>query len=75
MHDWKLTRVRSDCFSNKSAITRPGSSGSRIPARNFAFKSAVSAKMRLISLVVKSATFSRCRMARLFSLWGQQPTL
>ncbi len=27
----KLTRVRSDGFSNNSAITRPGSSGSRSP--------------------------------------------
>ena len=34
----KLTRVRSEGFSNSRAITRPGSSGSRSPFSNFCFQ-------------------------------------
>ena len=58
----KLTRVRSDCFSNSRAITRPGSSGSRSPRANLVFRSSVMEKIRSISAGVRSAIVSRCRI-------------
>src|SRR3954447_1782336 len=58
----KLTRVRSDCFSNSSANTRPGSKGSRSTCANFVFRSVVIAKIRWISSAETSASVIRCRM-------------
>ena len=52
----KLTRVRSDGFSNNSAITRPGRSASRRPWAYLVFRSSVIAKIRSISAVVRSVT-------------------
>ena len=58
----KLTRVRSDGFSNNSASTRPGSSGSRSPCANLVLRSSVIEKIRWISAAETSARVIRCRM-------------
>ena len=51
----KLTRVRNEGFSNSSAITRPGSRGSRSPFWYLLFRSSVIEKIRSISAAVRSA--------------------
>src|SRR5262245_48483152 len=66
----KLTRVRSEGFSNKSAITRPGNSASRRPWVYLALRSCVFSKMRSISAAFKSSTVRRFRIARRTRLWG-----
>ncbi len=63
----KLTRVRSEGFSNNRAITRPGKSGSRRPASNLVFKSSVMEKMRSSSAAFSSAMVIKCRIISLLN--------
>ena len=59
--------VRSDGFSNSSAITRPGSSGSRSPRQYLVFRSSVIAKMRSISTAVRSARACQAGVASMIA--------
>jgi len=59
----KLTRVRSDFFSNTIAITRPGRSASRSPLRNLALRSSLIEKIRSTSAGNRSVMARKCRIA------------